>query len=76
VAKWLTETSRYCRSLVPSRGPRDGTLKAWASAIRYRTKDRKQPAKPLGRDLLDWTSSGDDDVLDVVLGDYATLGAP
>jgi hypothetical protein len=45
-----------------------GSLTAWSSAIRYRTKENHMPSSPLGRALLDRTTSGHDDMLDIVLG--------
>ena len=45
----------------------------WASAVKYRTAGDLQPEEPMRRRLLETSSSGYDSVLDIVLGDYATL---
>ena len=45
----------------------------WASAIKYRTASDATPKKALLPRLLRASSSGDDGVLDIVLGDHGTL---
>ena len=51
-----------------------GAISVWARAIKYRkTGDRHRPDDPLTPRLLQSMSSGHDGVLDIVLGDHATV---